>query len=147
MTTRSARPGLAAWRARLARPGRYLVAGVGITLAAHGVYLALLGGDVAPHPAWALSFVFGTVLGYFVHQRFVFRVRRRRTHWLSFPAAYLLRFGIGEALLTGALALGVSAGWAGFITNVAMAPIGYLLLRRVLQDGKRSGSSGVLPGP
>ncbi len=113
---------------------RYVFAGVGITLAAHGIYLLLLFAGQGPHVAWALSFVCGTVLGYIVHRRFVFRVRARRHHWVSFPLAYVLRFGIGQALLTLALWGGMSEGWAGFVVNVAMAPIGYLMLRLVLHE-------------
>lgn len=121
--------------ARFAEPIRYLLAGAGITLAAHGVYLFALSLGMQPHPAWAVSFAFGTVIGYVIHKSFVFRVRAHRRHWVSFPAIYLLRFGIGEGMLTGLLAAGMSAGWAGFVTNVAMAPIGFVLLRLVLRSG------------
>jgi len=120
--------------ARLAEPLRYLLAGAGITLAAHGFYLLALNLGMKPHSAWAASFVFGTIIGYVIHKNFVFRVRARRRHWVSFPAIYLFRFCVGEGMLMGLLATGVSAGWAGFVTNVAMAPIGFLLLRLVLRN-------------
>ena len=113
---------------------RYLLAGTAITLAAHGVYLLALYMGLAPHPAWAVSFAFGTAIGYVIHRRFVFRAQARRRHWISFPAAYLLRFAIGEGLLTVLLVVETTPGWAGFIANLAMAPIGFVLLRTVLRE-------------
>lgn len=112
---------------------RYLVVGGFITAAAHLVYLLLLQLGLGPHLAWALSFVVGTVLGYVLHRRFVFRARARRHHWFSFPAAYLLRFWIGQGLLAAALWSGLSQGWAGFVVNVLMAPLGFVMLRLVLR--------------
>jgi hypothetical protein len=36
-------------------------------------------------------------------------------------------------MLASMLWLGLSEAWAGFVTNVAMAPIGYVLLRLTLR--------------
>lgn len=112
---------------------RYIVVGGVITLAAHLVYLALLAWDVGPHLAWTCSFVFGTVIGYILHRRFVFKAQVKTHHWFSFPAAYFLRFWAGQGLLVAALWLGLSEGWAGFVVNLAMAPLGFVLLRLVLR--------------
>lgn len=123
-------------RARSGRTGellRYILVGGLITLVAHLIYLLLLYVGLGPHLAWALSFVAGTVLGYVLHRRFVFRARARKHHWISFPAAYLLRFWIGQGLLATALWLGFSDGWAGFVVNLLMAPLGFILLRLVLR--------------
>jgi putative flippase GtrA len=128
------------WKRRLAEPLRFLVAGCFVTLAAHGVYLSALLLTGA-HLAWTLSFVFGTVLGYCVHRRYVFRVEALRRHLLTFPAIYLLRFAISQGVLTSMLWFGLSDGWAGFVTNVAMAPVGYVLLRATLR-GKRVQKTG-----
>ncbi|NMG70933.1 GtrA family protein [Parazoarcus communis] len=132
--------------ARFAEVVRYLIAGTAITLAAHAVYLLALSGGIEPHPAWAVSFVFGTVIGYLIHRGFVFRVKARRRHWVSFPLAYGLRFSIGQGLLALLLALDMSAGWAGFVTNVAMAPIGFLLLKTVLRERAAVNGDGALDG-
>jgi putative flippase GtrA len=112
---------------------RYLVAGTAITLTAHLIYLGGLGFDLTPSLSWFLSFLCGIALGYVVHHRYVFRTERQRHHWITFPAAYLLRFAIGEIELWFCLALGLSPGWAGFVTNVSMAPLGFVLLRLVLK--------------
>jgi putative flippase GtrA len=121
------------WKQRLAEPLRFLVGGGFVTLAAHGVYLfALL--YTGPYLAWTLSFAFGTVLGYYVHRRYVFRVEALRHHLVTFPAVYLLRFAISQGILALMLWLGLSEGWAGFVTNVAMTPIGYVLLRTILRS-------------
>lgn len=111
---------------------RYLVAGTAITLAAHLIYLGGLELALHPQASWAVSYVCGIAMGYVVHGRYVFRAEMRRHHWFTFPASYLLRFVIGEGMLWAAVALGLSAGWAGFVTNIAMAPLGFVLLRVVL---------------
>ena len=112
---------------------RYLVAGGAITLATHGLFLLGLACGFTPTTSWAAAFVSGTIGGYFIHGRFVFRAPAQRHHWLSFPASYLLRFLLGEALLAGLIRIGVSDGWAGFITSLSMAPLGFILLRLVLR--------------
>ncbi|MDR2688587.1 MAG: GtrA family protein [Azoarcus sp.] len=121
---------------RFAEPLRYLAGGGCVTLAAHGVYLLALR-MAEPYLAWTLSFIFGTALGYYIHRRFVFRVEALRHHLLSFPAVYLLRFLAGQCMLATLLWMGFSDGWAGFMTNVGMAPVGYLLLRVVLRGSLR----------
>lgn len=120
-------------RGRGAEIVRYLLAGGFITALAHLAYLFFLWLGMGPHLAWALSFVFGTVLGYLIHRSFVFQVPARRHHWWSFPAVYLGRFLLGQLLLTAFLWAGLSAGWAGFWVNALMAPLGYVLLRAVLR--------------
>lgn len=122
-----------AYRQTAAEVIRYLIAGGSITLAAHGLYLLGLALGLSPSIAWAVSFACGTLAGYFIHGRYVFRASARRHHWFSFPATYLLRFLIGEAMLLGLLRVGMGAGWAGFVTNLAMAPLGFVLLRFVLR--------------
>ena len=117
---------------------RYLVGGSGITLATHLLYLGGLQLALQPQLSWGLSFACGIIMGYVVHGRYVFRAQVRRHHWLTFPASYLLRFAIGELLLWAGLAIGLTAGWAGFITNIIMAPLGFLLLRLVLKGEARS---------
>ena len=117
---------------------RYLVGGTFITLVAQLLYLGGLQLALQPQLSWALSFVCGIIMGYVVHGRYVFRAEVRRHHWLTFPAGYLLRFAIGELLLWAGLAIGLTAGWAGFITNIIMAPLGFLLLRLVLKGEARS---------
>jgi putative flippase GtrA len=112
---------------------RYLVAGAGITLMAHLIYLGGLRFDLKPGLSWFVSFVFGIAMGYAIHHRYVFRTKRQRHHWITFPAAYLLRFVIGEVELWLFLGLELSPGWAGFITNISMAPLGFVLLRLVLK--------------
>ncbi|MDR0717249.1 MAG: GtrA family protein [Azoarcus sp.] len=120
------------WKQRLAEPLRFLAGGGLVTLAAHGVYLlALL--FAGPNLAWTISFVFGTAFGYCVHRRYVFRVEALRRHLVTFPAIYLLRFAISLGMLTSLRWLGLSDGWAGFVTAVAMAPVGYVLLRATLR--------------
>lgn len=123
-------------RVRAGRAGeliRYIVVGGTITLAGHLVYLLLLARDMGPHLAWALAFVLGTAAGYVLHKRYVFRAETRTHHWFSFPAAYFLRFWAGQGLLVAALWLGLSEGWAGFVVNLAMAPLGFVMLRLVLR--------------
>jgi putative flippase GtrA len=117
---------------------RYLVGGTAITLATHLLYLGGLQLALRPQLSWALAFACGIMMGYVVHRRYVFRAQVRRHHWLTFPASYLLRFALGELLLWAGLAMGITAGWAGFITNVVMAPLGFLLLRLVLKGEARS---------
>lgn len=123
-------------RLRAGRAGeliRYILAGGLITLAAHLVYLALLAWGIGPHTAWTFSFVFGTLAGYVLHGRYVFRARARRHHWISFPFVYVVRFWVGQGLLASALWFGLSEGWAGFAVNVLMAPVGFVMLRVVLR--------------
>jgi putative flippase GtrA len=119
---------------------RYLLGGTVITLATHLLYLVGLWLALRPQLSWALAFACGIIMGYTVHRRYVFRAQVRRHHWLTFPASYLLRFAIGELLLWAGLAIGLTAGWAGFITNIVMAPLGFLLLRLVLKEEARSQS-------
>ncbi|GHT82835.1 hypothetical protein FACS1894116_04800 [Betaproteobacteria bacterium] len=119
-------------RQRFAEPLRFLIGGSVVTLSAHCVYLLALC-VTGPYQAWTVSFIFGTVFGYFVHRRYVFRVEALRHHLLTFPAIYLLRFAISQGVLALMLWLGLSEGWAGFITNLTMAPVGYLLLRATLR--------------
>ncbi|MCB1954235.1 MAG: GtrA family protein [Rhodocyclaceae bacterium] len=111
---------------------RYLMAGGVITIAAHLIFLLGLRLGMQPQIAWAVSFACGVVAGYVIHGRYVFRATPRKHHWISFPLTYLLRFAIGELILTFCMSLGLSAGWAGLWTNLALAPIGFLLLRFVL---------------
>lgn len=123
--------------------GRYLVGGGSLTLLTHGLYLVGLALGLAPSVAWAVAYGFGVMLGYVVHRRFVFRAPAQRHHWFSFPASYGLRFVIGEGLLAGFLRLGLAPGWAGFATNLVMAPIGFLLLRFVLRGRRLSPTATV----
>ncbi|MDR2031638.1 MAG: GtrA family protein [Azoarcus sp.] len=120
------------WSQRLAEPLRFLAGGGLVTLAAHGVYLLALRFS-GPYPAWTVSFLFGTAFGYCVHRRYVFRVAALRRHLLTFPAIYLLRFATSWGVLAAMLWLGLSDGWAGFVANVTMAPVGYVLLRATLR--------------
>jgi len=126
---------------------RYLVAGTAITLGAHAIYLA--GFALAMHPqlSWAVSYVCGIAVGYVVHGRYVFQAEARRHHWFTFPASYLFRFLIGEGLLWAAVAIGLSAGWAGFVTNLLLAPLGFVLLRLVLVGEALAWHSPVADGP
>ena len=127
---------------------RYLVAGTAITLATHLIYLGGLQLDLHPQLSWALSFLCGIVMGYLIHGRYVFRAAMRRHHWFTFPTSYLLRFAIGEVLLWACVRQGLSEGWAGFVTNVAMAPLGFMLLRLVLKGevlAKRSPVAADVP--
>lgn len=80
-----------------------------------------------------MSYLCGTGAGYLVHSRFVFRTPARRHHWFSFPLCYLLRFLAGEGLLMVLLRGGMGASVAGLLTNLCMAPIGFLMLRLVLR--------------
>jgi putative flippase GtrA len=120
---------------RFAEPLRYLLGGGIVTLVSHGVYLLALR-FTAPYLAWTLSFIFGTAFGYHVHRRYVFRVDALRQHLVTFPTIYLLRFAISQGVLALMLWLGLTAGWAGFITNLTMAPVGYILLRVTLRGSE-----------
>jgi putative flippase GtrA len=112
---------------------RYLIAGSINTAAAQIIYLALLALGLRPMSAYALSFVFGTGLGYVLHGRYVFRVRLARPHMLRYPLANITRLGIGEGLLWTLIEVGVRPGWAGLAVNVVMVPVGYLLTRMAFQ--------------
>lgn len=112
---------------------RYLIAGVGITLLSQLIYIAFLKLNLTPSTSWGLSFIFGIAAGYIIHGRYVFRSERRTHHWISFPTSYLLRFMIGQGVLSACLKTGLSEGWAGLVANILLAPLGYLLLRLTLR--------------
>lgn len=123
----------APYRQTAAEVLRYLVAGTAITLASQAIYEFGLATGLEPRVAFALSFLCGTGAGYLIHSRFVFRTPARRHHWFSFPLSYLLRFLAGEGLLMSLLRGGMGASAAGLVTNLFMAPIGFLMLRLVLR--------------
>ena len=116
---------------------RYLITGSAISLSAHLIYLIGLEFSQTPQISLVISFVFGTILGYFLHSGYVFKAEHASIHWITFPAAYLLRLLIGQAFLTFLIRQGVSAGWAGFSSTLLMAPLGYILLRLVLVRNRK----------
>jgi putative flippase GtrA len=119
----------ALWTHRLVR---YAVAGSVNTGISQLFYLAGLRAGMAPGIAFACAFAIGIGIGYLLHSRFVFNARPRQVHWLSFPAACLLRLVFSEWLLYALIDRGVTAGWAGLVVNIAMVPVGYVLTKLAL---------------
>ena len=125
----------ALWKHRLAR---YVVAGSVNTGISQLFYLAGLHAGLAPGIAFACAFAVGIGIGYLLHSRIVFNAKPRQLHWLSFPAACLLRLVFSEWLLHVLIDRGVTAGWAGLVVNIAMVPVGYVLTKLALTTTPRS---------
>ncbi len=122
---------------------RFISAGAGNTLVSIIVYqLALI--FVGHLPAYAVAYVVGVTLAYFLYARHVFSVRARVRSFVLFAIFYSAAGLIGGAINAGLIdALGWSARVAIFVTVLLMLPLNFLGSRWCLQCN--SDKSGTRP--
>lgn len=119
---------------------RFLAVGGANTAASLVVYWLALPW-MAPQPAYAVSFLFGVVLGYLLHTRYAFRTRRDWRSFAAWPLVCLAGWAVGAGALALAIGmLGIDPRLAPLLSVAASVPVTFLLGRWVLAP--RRGSLG-----
>lgn len=97
------------------------------------MYLALQW-VLAYQVAYALAYVTGIALSYWINTRFVFRVQGSRRKQMTFPLVYIVQYAVSAALLHVLVEFaGISSRWAPLVVLVAVVPLTFLATRSVLR--------------
>jgi putative flippase GtrA len=128
------------WRRR-GEFARFLAGGVGNTLATYGLYLSLLA-VIGYQIAYALAYVAGILLSYWINLKFVFRRQGGGGKLLRFPLVYLTQYAVGAGVLWAAVdGLGVPASVGPALAVAVTVPFTFVLSRWVLtRDGGEGGN-------
>lgn len=115
---------------------RFLVVGGVNTLASLVVYWLALPW-MPPQAAYALSFAFGVVLGYLMHTRYAFRVRRGWRSFAAWPLVCLAGWLVGAGALQLAIGpLRLDPRIAPLLSIAASLPVTFVLGRWVFGKGQ-----------
>lgn len=117
----------------------FCVAGAVNSAASYALYWALL--HLMPYfLAYTLAYVFGIGLSYVLSARVVFKRPLSAKSALTFPLVYVVQYGLGMLLLPVLVHLArVPPVYAGAITMLALAPVTFLLARRVFRNSPDAG--------
>lgn len=112
---------------------RFLACGVANTVVSYVAYWLLLL-IMSYQFAWAVSFVAGAALSYYLNTRFVFGARLRLSTALQFPLVYLIQYLASAVLLHVSVEfLSVDQLLAPILAVVGTIPVTYFASRFVIQ--------------
>ncbi|QMU55886.1 MAG: hypothetical protein GKS04_01610 [Candidatus Mycalebacterium zealandia] len=114
---------------------RFLIAGGANTVATYAIYLALLY-FVNPYWSYAVSFVSGIFISYFLNLKFTFRAEHSSGKVFLYSLIYPLQFLLGILALHISLKAGVPEGFAVLFAAAVGVPFKFLMSRWVIV-GKR----------
>ena len=111
---------------------RFLVGGVGNTLATYALYLALL--TILDYRlAYTAAYASGILLAYWIGLRFVFRERGSWSKLRRFPLVYGAQYILGVAVVVAVVdGLGVPASLGPVAAVAVSIPVTFLLSRWIL---------------
>ncbi len=114
---------------------RFLVGGVGNTLATYALYLALL--TILDYRlAYTAAYVSGILLAYWIGLRFVFRERGSWSKLGRFPLVYGVQYVLSVAVVVGVVeGLGVPAAFGPIAAVAVSIPVTFILSRWILTTG------------
>jgi putative flippase GtrA len=119
---------------------RYIVAGA-VNTAITYVLLVSLMRVVEYRLAYSIAYVAGIAIGCWLQCRFVFRVPLDWRNAIRFPVVYAVQYLIGLLLLWVLVAsAGMHPEWAALLVVALNVPIGFFMLRFLLQVRARSGA-------
>ena len=116
----------------LAEFARFLVSGVGNTLATYAIYLALL--NVFDYRiAYTMAYLVGILFAYWIGLKFVFRERGSWAKLGRFPLVYGVQYVVGVAVVVGVVdGLGMPAALGPIAAVAVSIPMTFLLSRWIL---------------
>ena len=111
---------------------RFLLGGIGNTLATYALYLALL--TILDYRlAYTAAYASGVLLAYWIGLRFVFRERGSWSKLSRFPLVYGVQYILGVAVVVAVVdGLGVPASLGPIAAVAVSIPVTFLLSRWVL---------------
>ena len=113
-------------------PFRFLLAGSINTGISYLVYLVFLG-PLGYHLSFSLAFVVGTLIGYQLNARYVFRTATSIKKMLQYPLLYIAQYFVGLAFIAALVELGgIGETIAPLINIMLMIPLTFLLNRWLL---------------
>ena len=128
---------------------RFLVGGVGNTLATYALYLALL--TILDYRlAYTAAYASGILLAYWIGLRFVFRERGSWSKLRRFPLVYGAQYILGVAVVVAVVdGLGVPASLGPVAAVAVSIPVTFLLSRWILTGGpaERHPAEATPPAP
>ncbi|WP_462137821.1 GtrA family protein [Candidatus Mycalebacterium sp.] len=116
---------------------RFLIAGGVNTAVTYAIYFALLY-FLNPYWSYAVSFVFGIFISYFLNLKFTFRAEHSSGKAFLYLLIYPLQFLLGILTFHISLKAGIHENFAVFFAAAAAFPFKFLMSRWVL-DGNREG--------
>lgn len=129
---------------------RFILVGAFNTLATTVLYWGLLAADLSPASSFAVAFVSGIGLAWWMNGRFTFATRPQRASLVLYPLVYLPSWAVGQWLLAGLIGLGLAAWLAGPLASLLVVPLSFGL-NRVFFRGRRqcapSGAEARQPPP
>lgn len=85
--------------------------------------------------AYALAFVFGIVLSFFLSTRYVFAVEKTLKKFILFPLVYLVQYILGAGLLELIVSVfHIDKFLAPLFVTASLIPVSYILSKKILAD-------------
>lgn len=117
---------------------RYVVAGAVNTVVTYALLVTLMR-IIEYRLAYSITYLAGIVLGCWLQCRFVFHVPIDWRNAIRFPAVYAIQYLTGLLLLWVLVdAAGMRREWAALLVVVLNIPVGFFMLRLLLQVRARS---------
>lgn len=110
---------------------RFLIAGGANTVATYAIYFALLY-FVNPYWSYAVSFVSGIFISYFLNLKFTFRTEHSTGKVFLYSLAYPVQFLLGISTLHFSLKAGVPEEFAALFAAVVAVPVKFFMSRWAL---------------